>query len=102
MDYVSAYNSQVNAVLSPLDNPYVSGLLRIFLIVYGGLAAPHLPPAVLKWFDYVPFRILLLALIVWTANHDPAIAVLIAVAFFVSVNTLNGKKPFEAFIAARQ
>lgn len=94
---LSTYNTQFNTLLQPLDQPYIAGLLRLVLILYGGLAAPHLPEPVLKWFDNVPFRIAFMALIIWTANHDPATAILIALIFFVSINTLSGKKPFEKF-----
>lgn len=97
MDYLNQFNSPVNSFLSPLNNNYVSAFLRLFLVLYGGVAAPHLPNSVLKLFDNVAFRIFVLSLIVWTANHDPAISVLIAISFVVSVNTLQGKKPFEKF-----
>lgn len=97
MDYLRSYNSDINSALSPLENPGVAAVLRLFLVLYGGLAAPHLPNSVLKWFDFVPFKLLVLFLIVWSANHDPAIAILIAVGFFVSMNTLSGKQMFEKF-----
>lgn len=98
MEAFGSYNNQINGLFSPqLDSPIVSSVLRLVLILYGALAAPHLPDQVLKWFDNVPFRLLILFLIVYTANKDPATALLIAVAFFVSVNTLAGKKPFEKF-----
>ena len=99
MDYLRSYNSQVNSVLSPLDNPSVSAFLRLVLILYGSMAAPHLPDFVLKWFNFVPFKIFILFLIVWTANHDPAIAILMAVGFFATMNVLAGKSAFEKFQA---
>jgi hypothetical protein len=92
---VASYDNVINKVLEPLSEPTVLAILRMMLIVYGALAAPHLPTMVLKWFDIVPFRIGVIALILWTANRDPATAVLMAIAFYASVNTLNGKKPFE-------
>jgi hypothetical protein len=59
--------------------------------------APKLPDYILKWFEYVPFKLFVIFLIVWTSNFDPAIALAITLAFYVSFNVLNDKKPFEAF-----
>lgn len=97
MDYINSYNTNINQVLSPLDAPAAAGFLKMVLVLYGALAAPHLPKQVLKWFDFVPFKIFVLFLIVWTGNHDPALSILIATAFFVSMNVLAGKKAFESF-----
>lgn len=97
MDYLSGYNTQINDAMSPLDNPPVAAFLKLFLVLYGGMAAPHLPDSILKWFQFVPFKIFVLFLIIWTGNHDPSLALAIAVAFMVSMNVLSGKKAFEAF-----
>ncbi|RKP33216.1 hypothetical protein BJ085DRAFT_31040 [Dimargaris cristalligena] len=97
MDYLNSYNQSINNFMSPLDNPPVMAFLKLFLIVYGSMIAPHLPDYILKWFNFVPFKIFVLFLIVWTSNHDPTVALLIAVGFTVSINVLSGKKAFEAF-----
>lgn len=97
MDYLRSYNNDINNVLSPLDQPMVAGLLRLFLVLYGGMVAPALPDSILKWFGFVPFRIFVLFLIVWVSNRDPSIAILIAVAFYTSINVLSGRKMFEKF-----
>lgn len=97
MDYLRSYNADINSVLSPLDQPVIAGLLRLFLVLYGSMFAPALPDNILKWFGFVPFRIFILFLIVWTANHSPDIAILVAVGFYVSINVLAGRKTFEAY-----
>ena len=97
MEFLRSYNSDINNVLSPLETPLLAGLLRLFLILYGGLMAPALPDAVLKWFGYVPFRIFVLFLIAYTANKQPDIAILTAVGFYVSMNVLAGRRAFEKF-----
>jgi hypothetical protein len=81
----------------PMSNAYVQAVLWLVLILYGGLAAPHLPTPLLKLFDWVPFRLFFLSLIGWSADVDPVSSILLAVIFYVGVNTLNGKKPFEKF-----
>jgi len=97
MEFLRSYNSDINNVLSPLETPAIAGLLRLFLVLYGGLMAPALPDSILKWFGYVPFRIFVLFLIAYTGNRDPALSVLIAVAFYVSMNVLAGRRAFEKF-----
>lgn len=97
MSFLSSYNDTVNNALRPLDAPAVAGFLKMAIVLYAGLAAPHLPASVLKYFNLVPVRILILFLIVWTGNHDPALSITIAVAFFVTMNILAGKQAFEAF-----
>ena len=97
MDYLRTYNTDLNSMLSPLEQPVIAGLLRLFLVLYGGMFAPALPDSILKWFGFVPFRIFILFLIVWTANRDPALAILIAVAFYTSINVLAGRSAFEKF-----
>jgi len=84
-------------MLKPLDQPIIHGMLRLFLILYGTMVAPSLPDAVLKWFNFVPFRILILFLIVWIEKHDPASAILAAIAFYMTLNVLSGKQIFEKF-----
>lgn len=90
-------NFQINRLLTPLNDPLIKGILLLFLILYGSLAAPSLPSQIKPYLDNVIVRIVFLALIVWTGNHDPVVAVGIAVAFFMTVNLANSKKPFEAF-----
>lgn len=96
MDF-GGFNDTVNDVLSPLQRQPLSGLLRLLLVVYGSMAAPHLPDNILKLFDQIWFRLLVLALIAWSASQDPAISILIAVSFYASMNALSGKKLFERF-----
>lgn len=98
-DFVSQYNSQINDFLNPLVGPQTpgAGLLKAALILYGAMAAPHLPDPILKWFDWVPFKIFVLFLIVWTANQEPSLAIAMAVAFYASMNVLSGKKAFDKF-----
>ncbi len=97
MSYMNAYNNSVNSALSTLDVPSVAAFLKLLLVLYAGLAAPHLPDVVLNWFNFVPFKILVLFLIVWTGNHDPVLSITIAVAFFVTMNVLSGKQALEPF-----
>lgn len=83
--------------LSFLDNKYVSIILSVLLAVYGGLAAPALPPFIKKLFENEIFRIVILALIVYKGQRDPQLAIMIAVAFVVTMNYLNEYEVKENF-----
>jgi hypothetical protein len=102
MEYLSSYNEPINQVLSPLNNPLIGGFLRIFLILYASMVAPHLPDSILQWFQYVPFKIFILFLIVYLSSYprheiQPDLAILVSIAFYVSMNVLSGRRAFEAF-----
>ena len=97
MDYLNSYNTSVNSMLSPLDNPNITAFLKLMFILYGAMIAPKLPDEILVWFEYVPFKIFILSLIVWLGNHDPALAIIISIGLYISMNKLAGKKAFEKF-----
>lgn len=72
---------------SVLNNVYVSGFLKIFIILYAVLAAPQLPPSISKYFHHPMVQIIIFALIAYTATKDIGISLLIAIAFFVSFHS---------------
>ena len=75
--------------LKVLDNKYVAGMVRVFLILYAGLVAPKLPSGLAKLFKNAAFKVLVLFLIVYVGMKDPTVALLVAVGFTVSMVTLN-------------
>ena len=97
--YSRGINQAVNQTLQPFTVSPGNAVLKLLLVLYGGTVVPKLPPHILKWFNYVPFKIFVIFLIVWTSNYDPAMALAIAFAFYTSFNMLNDKKPFEPFMA---
>jgi hypothetical protein len=115
MDQVYNQYENVRGAINPTVNNFMDGILgeskpgqgdsiglvvlKMILILYGSVIAPKLPVKVLEWFDFVPFKIFVLFLIVWSGSHDPSLSILIAVCFYVSLNVLNGKQAFEKFNA---
>jgi len=96
-DLAYNFNTTVNNILDPLNDPTIRPILMLFLAVYGGLAAPSLPASWKNNFDNIVFRIVMLALIVWIANKDPGVGVAVAVIFIVVLNLASGKGTFERF-----
>ena len=81
---MEAAQKSANTIKSVLDNTYVSGAIKIFIILYAVLAAPKLPGWIAKLFHHSVFQVVVFALIAYTATKDVGISLLIAVAFFIS------------------
>lgn len=75
--------------LKMLENKYVAGSLKIFLILYAATVAPKLPKFLAKLLKNPLAKLLILFLIVYTGVKDPMLSLLIAVGFTVSMMTLN-------------
>ena len=79
----------LKSYLSVLDNEHVSAALSIFLVVYAGMAAPHLPERVARLFENTVFRVLIFFLIAYTSQKNPTVAIIAAVGLMVSLQTLS-------------
>jgi hypothetical protein len=75
----------------------VSTVLSTFLVLYGGLASPQLPGFVKTLFENRIFKILILSLVVYSSNKDPKFAIMMAVAFTITMNMLDSVTLSEKF-----
>ena len=89
MDLVKSVQKVAMQSLKVLDNAYVAGMVRIFLVLYAGLVAPKLPSGMAGLFKNPVFKVAVLFLIVYVGMKDPTIALLTAVGFTISMVTLN-------------
>lgn len=83
-----------NALATVFANQYAATALTMFLVLYSGLAAPNLPPAVAALFDNPLFKLLILFLVLVVRNYDPTVALLTAIGFTISMQALNRYKMF--------
>jgi len=82
--------SEVEKILNRgLDNIYLNTALKVFLVLYAALAAPQFPPKLAFLMDNVFVRIGISFLIVFMALRDPGLALIIAVAFIITLQTAN-------------
>lgn len=79
------------SLLRPLEQPVVSDALRLFLILYGGLAAPALPLGVSQYLSNTFVRIGVCALVLWAAQRDVGLAVLMAAVYLASLTFATKK-----------
>ena len=75
-----------------LKNEYVCWGLRIILVLYAAMVAPNLNRDVSSIFDNVIVRLIVACVIVFLSFHDTTLAILLAIAFVVSIQTLNKHK----------
>ena len=104
------FNSMTSPLLSFLDtnsssySPYATGIISIFLISYAALAAPKLPRNVIDVLAGNPLvKVLFMAAIIWlfTNRKNPALAILIAVCFIVTVSLFEKYKMNDVAVAVQ-
>lgn len=80
-----------------LDNKYFTTAITVILGLYAALLGPNLPPFMQKLFSNTIFRIFVLFLVVVSGNKDPKIAIMIAVAFVLTLDYIYAQQAKEAF-----
>jgi len=90
--------SEIEKILSNLHtNEISSAVMYLLIVLYAVLARPTLPPIIKNLFNNEIFRIIVLALVVYRGNKNPAFALTIAVSFVMVLNKLNEEKLKEEF-----
>ena len=93
MDLVnSLLDTSENQLNSLFDNEYLSGLLKILLISYACIISPKLPQSILQLFDNTIIKLLIIFAIVYVAKRDFTIALLISIAFVITLQVINKNK----------
>ena len=72
-----------------VNNKYVSTAITIGLGLYAALLGPNLPTFVKDLFKNTLFRILILFLVIVRGNKDPKMAIMIAVAFILTLDYVH-------------
>lgn len=87
----SMFDNTVNKTVGALtSNTYIKGALILFLILYASVFAFKLPKKIAMLFDYTIVKIIFCFLILFVMfAYDPTVALVIALAFYASILTLN-------------
>ena len=107
--FLSSYNKMVKGMLAPLEktlqplnnflrNEYVTGVVALFVVLYASNVAPRLPDVVIDLFNNPIFRVFVLFLVAYVANKNPAVALLVSIAFVVTLNVINRQEAEEGFL----
>ena len=81
-----------------LENQYVSTSLAVFLVLYGGLAAPKLPKSMIKLFGNPIFRMLIIFLIAYTSSKNHSIALVATIVLILIMQESNDDEPVEVSV----
>ena len=92
-------NESENVLNRALDNPYINTAIKVFLGLYAAFAAPQLPKSLANLMDHTLVRIAFAFVIVFMATRDPSIAILIAVAFIVTLQTANKFRLYDTSLS---
>lgn len=74
---------------------FIKGLLHLVLALYVVRLAPQLPLPVLRLFENAYFKLFIFSLVLWSAQFSPSTALLISLAFLVTMNYVNTGKVWE-------
>ena len=80
-----------------LNNKYVTMGISIVLALYATLLGPNLPQSIQKLFSNTIFRILVLFLVVVTANKEPKVAIMLAISFVLTLDYIYVLQAKETF-----
>ena len=81
-----------------LENPYVKAVLIIFIMMYAVSIGPTLPSYVRNLFYNPIFRVAFCFLIVMRADKDPLFALVLSIAFVLTLSSLAEQQAKEAFV----
>lgn len=102
LDYIimSNYSQRFDqVVVNTMSNKYVSGFITLFCVLYISLARPNLPAFIQSLFEYKVFKFLMLVLTAYLTTMNLTVALIVAIAFVVTLNLLNEQKMAESFIS---
>ena len=74
---------------------FIKGLLHLVLALYVVRLAPQLPLPVLRLFENAYFKLFIFSIVLWSAQFSPSTALLISLAFLVTMNYVNTGKVWE-------
>lgn len=86
--------NKIKNSLSFLDNPYVSGIVTLIIILFASLAAPKLPHKFSRFFSHNLVKLLFCFLIVYLSVKNVSIAIILSIALIIVLQTAN-KQSFE-------
>jgi hypothetical protein len=80
-----------------LDNKYVVGFLTLVIVLYSTMLHPDLPTPVKDLFKNTIFKIAVLLLVLIKGQTEPVLALVIAIAFVLTMDFIYTKDSTEAF-----
>ena len=80
------------------NNVYFSSLVSLVLALYAATAAPKLPEPIAQLFENTLFKMVFMSLILYMSGRNLQMAIMISVAFTVTMIMLNEQRISEGFV----
>ena len=77
---------------------YIAGFVIIIVSLYAARTAPPLPNVVIEFIDTLPGRLLFITLIAFMVSFDIRVALIISVAFTLTLMYVQNEKVKESFV----
>ena len=73
----------------PYKNKFTGALLPLFLVIFGAFAAPNLPAPLIKLYDQMWFKIIILFLIAYMSTKNQTVSIVAAAVVLISLQALS-------------
>lgn len=93
----NAINNRAGPLVSFLQRDTISILLTLTLVMYAGNFVPKVPKQLQPIFDYTPFKVGYLALVVYVTGIDAGMSILLGLAAYVTFIRMRGDNSIESF-----
>lgn len=80
-----------------LANPYVMAIVKVSLVLYAASAAPRLPIQAREYLNNTYVKMGFIFLMVYLAQMDFQLALIVAIAYVASINMLSGRSALESY-----
>jgi len=98
LDFADSITEEFDIILEPLHtNKTLFSFVTLFLVLYGSLAKPKLPPILRQLFDNAIFRVVVLSLILMKKGGNINFSLMVAIAYIYTMHLNNQEKTREKF-----
>jgi hypothetical protein len=98
LDFADSVTEEIDIILKPLhSNKTLFTFVTLFLVLYGSLAKPKLPPILRQLFDNAIFRVGILSLILIKKGSNVNFSLMLAIAYIYTMQMNNMEKTKEKF-----
>ena len=94
---VELISNKVENSIGNIENNIVYLLVSLFLILYVTLDIPKLPHFIIKLFENILFRLIIIIYILYKTNHDLKLSVLVTSGFLLIMYLINKQIVKEMF-----
>lgn len=91
------FKKSENSMETLFKNPYIMAFVKLLIVLYAAQLAPKQHKYVTELFNNTFFKIFALTLIVYVAEKDLQLALILAITFVLGSNLLANRGLFESF-----